>query len=520
MDAEDDKQERKSKVKLYKLLLVLYKMKLLSPFGLFKLVTAIAKEGTNLMALLRFAEKVYPEKIALVDDKPITFRELYRNSIKIAWFLLREFQVENGQKVAFLCRNHSFFIQSLFAVSRLGADIYFLNTEMSKERRKQLLEQHQFNLLIYDNELESLLEISQYEGKKMISSSGDFLETSEGVRLKRTSNSKLILLTGGTTGKSKLVPHKPSLFNYLNPFLGMITRLNLLQYKSAYIATPIYHGYGIAILLLFIALGKKVVVTKGVDTRKACELIYAEKIEVVTVVPLMLQKMLKHNPEALRSLKCIASGGAELNPKLVEETFRKLGEVLYNLYGTSEAGLNIIATPEDLKISSTTIGRTIKGVNLTVLDDDKREMKPGSIGQFCIKNSWSMTSRNNSWIETGDMGYQDFDGLFYLCGRMDDMVVSGGVNVYPVELEQILIRHPLVEDAAVIGMKDEEFGQRLKAFVLLDSKADIQKEDLIEWLRSRAARFQMPKEIVFIEQMPYTPLGKLDKKKLKNHPNC
>jgi len=127
-----------------------------------------------------------------------------------------------------------------------------------------------------------------------------------------------------------------------------------------------------------------------------------------------------------------------------------------------------------------------------------------------------MRNSNNSWIETGDLGYRDSKGYYFLSGRVDDMVVSAGENVYPVEIEQVLINHPQVEDVAVIGISDEVFGQRLKAFILPVKNASITKEELFDWLRYRVARFQLPKEIIFVNDMPYTSLGKLDKKHLKN----
>jgi acyl-CoA synthetase (AMP-forming)/AMP-acid ligase II len=324
-----------------------------------------------------------------------------------------------------------------------------------------------------------------------------------------------VLLTGGTTGNAKEAAHKPSLFNYLDPFVAFLARLKILTYHTAYIATPIYHGYGMAVLLLFCAVGKKVVIHSGFDAQQACRLIRERQVEVVTVVPLMLHKMIETNADDLKSLACIASGGAELNPKLVKETLSRLGEVLYNLYGTSEAGLNIIATPQDLSYSAHTIGSKIKGVRLKIVDDHKREVEVGRVGQFCIKNRWSMRNGAAAWIETGDLGYRDEKGYYYLCGRADSMIVSAGENVYPLEVEQVLLTHPQVEDAAVIGIQDEHFGQRLKALVVLVPQAETTKEELLKWLRSRLARFQMPKEIIFVDHLPYTQLGKLDKKLLK-----
>ena len=231
----------------------------------------------------------------------------------------------------------------------------------------------------------------------------------------------------------------------------------------------------------------------------------------------MIHKMLRTNIEDLKSLTCIASGGAKLNANLVRAVSSELGEVLYNLYGTSEAGLNIIATPQDLKCAVNTIGKEIKGVRLKVVNQEK-EVKDGEIGQFCIQNKWSMKNGKDPWIETGDLGYRDENGYYFLCGRTDDMVVSAGENVYPIEVEQILITHPYIEDVAVIGIDDEKYGQVLKAFVQLRLTENLTKEALVDWLRPSVARFQLPKEIIFVTNLPYTHLGKLDKKQLAKVP--
>lgn len=501
-----------------KLIIALYKIKLLSPLGLFRLITAFFKNGTNVMTLLQIAARTYGNKVSLVDEnETITYNQLLSQSENLSIILFEKYELRSGQKVGFFCRNHASLVKAIFAVSRLGADIYLLNPEMSKSQFKSHLERHNFDFLIYDSELNTVIEHANFPKEKVMSYHDDLPAINQFIRedvkklkLQRASMGKIILLTGGTTGTSKEAPHKPSIFTYINPFVSLLTRLKLMEYNPVYIATPIYHGYGVAVLFLFIALGKKVVIAKGFDAEKACNLIREHKVEVVTVVPLMIHKMLKHNPEALKSLTCIASGGAELNPKLAAEVFRKLGDVLCNLYGTSETGLNIIAAPEDLKYSVHTIGKRINGVPLKVLDQNKDEVMAGTIGQLCVKNSQA------AWIETGDVGYCDENGYYFLAGRKDDMIVSAGENVYPIELEQVLIHHPSVEDVAVIGVSDEQFGQRLKAFVQPVKEAHPTIEELYEWLSPRIARFQMPREIVFVEQLPYTVLGKLDKKSLKN----
>lgn len=510
-------------VRLMNLFVVLGKLGLLSPVGLYRFITAAGQSGVNLMMLLKIAARTYGQQIAIVDERErISFHQLLSQAECLSDVLRQTYGLTDGKKVGFFCKNHASLVKAIFAVAHTGADIYLLHAEMSPEQFNQLLGDHDLDLLVHDAELTSLIERSPY-AKARVLSYHDHLPainrlahtcTANKRTRYRTSASKLILLTGGTTGKAKKIAHKPSLFTYLPPFLALLTRLQLVRYQSAYLATPIYHGYGIAILLLCIALGKKTIVTAGFDAATACELIRTHEVEVVTVVPLMIAKMLKHNVEDLQSLACIASGGAELNPKLVAEVSSKVGAIVYNLYGTSEGGLTTIATPQDLQYSAKTIGKKIKHVPLYVLDHRKRKLGAGEIGQFCLRQPWSLRAGKRLWIETGDVGYRDAHGYYFLCGRTDDLVVSAGKNVYPIELERILLGHPGVEDAAVIGMRDDLFGQRLKAIVQPVANAELTKAALLEWLRPRAARHQMPKEIVFVERIAYTHLGKQDKKQL------
>jgi fatty-acyl-CoA synthase len=488
-------------------------MNILTPLGLYRLITAISRCGIGLMTLLFFAGRTYGNHVAIVDDKEeLTYKQLFEQSNLIAGHLFRDYGLKQGQKVGFLCRNHASMVKAIFAVSRLGADIYLLNTELSKGQIQNVINHHQFDLIVYDQEFQ----FEQSKGKIMsyherLPSIHNLHQTEANVKLKRTSRSRIILLTGGTTGPSKEVVHQPSLFYYLHPFLGLLTRLKLLQYKASYIATPIFHGYGVAVLLLFVALGKKVIVTQRFQAGKAGQIIRDYQVEVITVVPIMIRKLLHDDVDALKTLKCIASGSAELQPKLVEEIQGKLGDVLYNLYGTSEGGLTTIATPGDLRYSPKTIGKKINGLRLEILDNDKHPVNAGEVGQFCIE-----AGRKGKWVETGDLGYQDDKGYYFLKGRTDDMVVSGGVNVYPIDLEQLLALHPKIDDVAVVGIRDEEFGQRLKVYIQCAKGAAVTEEEIYDWLRPQIARFQTPKEMVFVDRVPYTAVGKPDKKRLKD----
>ncbi len=509
---------------MFNLLNILSQLNFLSPSNLGRLCLAIRQHGVNLMLLFALTEKTGDQKIALVDGREtINYEELKKRCEHLASLLAERYGIVKGHKVAFFCKNHASFVQGIFAASRLGADVYLLNCAMSQRQFDRLVQEHHFDFLIYDEEFRGLIEKSSYQHAKIVS----YHETQESInrlstsashrkaKLTASSSGKIVLLTGGTTGKPKQVVHRPSLFNFLNPFAALLNRLQLPTYNTAYIATPIYHGYGIAVLLSFIALGKKVVIQESFDAKSACALIRQHQVEVVTVVPLMVHKMLKHDQEALGSLACIASGGANLNPVLVSEVTNHLGNVLYNLYGTSEAGLNIIATPEDLYDHPDTLGKAIPGSRLQVVMDGK-EVEPGRVGQFCIRNTWSMRNSSNLWIETGDMGYRDENGYYFLCGRTDDLIISAGNNIYPSEIEAALCNHPSVEDVAVIGVDDVYAGQILKAYVQLYSDKQMTEEALLSWLRTRVAAYQIPREIAFVEELPYTPVGKLDRKRVQS----
>lgn len=514
------------------LLRTLFQLKLLTPMRLLRLVYVMLRYGTNVLALLRFATYNYLQETALVDDSStLSYEQLWEHAYGLALRLRHEYSLRQGHKVGVLCRNHAALVTSIFAISGVGADMYLLNAEMGESQLRALITKHDFDLLLYDEELRGQVVAIAYT-KAVLTAEAIHAWMQAGqpsaprtkrTRLPRTSMGKLVLLTGGTTGTPKTAAHRPSVVNYLHPFIAFVTRLGIARYKTAYIATPIYHGYGIAVLLLSITMGKKIVITRRFTAERACALIHQHRVEFITVVPLMLHKMLQHRPDDLRTLACIASGGAVLSPTLVTTTQQVLGDVLYNLYGTSESGLNIIATPADLRLSPQTVGRPIAGMDLHIVDTHKQIVRTGAIGQLCIRNDWSMHSRHATWIETGDMGYQDEQGLFYILGRADDMVVSAGENVYPIEVERVLLEHPLVADVAVIGVADEAFGQRLRAFVqprATDTEAGVAESiittaELLVWLRPRLARYQMPREIVLLDALPYTPVGKLDKKKLR-----
>ncbi|GAA4467579.1 AMP-binding protein [Nemorincola caseinilytica] len=503
----------------------LYRAGLLSPSGLYRLTGSFFHTGINPMALLRYAAKCSPGTPAITDEQEtITYHELFRQCTQLSFTLQRQHKVGPRQKVAIICRNHAALVHALFSVSYLGAHVYLLNAEMSAPQLATLIQQHAFDLIIHDADVREHIVACGYRGRTLHTyhPSGPSVHSICDTPVRhlprisgRARAGDIVVLSGGTTGGYKTAARRPGIVAFVQPFCSLLVHARLAHHGSVYIATPIYHGYGLAAMFISVLLGSHMFLTQRFHAPTACALIATHKIEVATLVPLMLHRMLGHDAHALHSLQCIISGGAPLHPALVRHTAATLGHKLFDLYGTSEAGICIMATPADLAHAPASIGRPVTGVQVRILDAQDRVVPLGMSGRICIRNAWSVTSAAGTWVETGDVGHMDTQGYIYLRGRVDDMIVSGGENVYPVTLEHVLLQHPHIREAAVIGVPDADFGQRLRAFIVVADGCGLTEDDLREWLARQVARYQLPRDIVFLQELPYTPLGKPDKRKLR-----
>lgn len=484
--------------------------------GILSIIRAVLLRGANLFTILEIRTKLNPDKVALIcDNNKYTYRDLYLNSIKLAGVLRNKYKLQPGHKVAILCSNHAAFLFSLFGVSAVGTDIYLLNVETSERRFADIVRSGKFDFIIYDTSISHYIKSTGCENKSLsnehieqIAASSDKPDFEVG----RIGRNRIVLLTSGTTGISVEAERRTKLFVYLKAFHSLVNKLCLIDRRSLYIATPAYHGFGLVTLLSAFALGKEVYLQSKFDAGEACKLISDYQIDAVTLVPTMLQRMLVRSTSSLQSLRCIISGGAALSPHIVVMVQDSLGDILFNLYGTSESSVSLIAKPQDLKYSPATIGRKLFGIGIRITDKEGKIVPKNVIGHIRIKSDWSVAP--SQWIDTGDLGYIDEKGYYFLKGRNDDMIVSGGENVFPSELENLLLEHPLIEEAIVTGIPDEEFGQRLKAFIVPKSHSSLTEEDVKIWLSTRAARYQMPKAIEFLSEIPLNSTGKPDKRKL------
>ena len=501
---------------MIKAIKALYTIKLFTFKGIWHLLMSFGSVGMNLMALLYIRQKLSPNQIAINEnDNCITYHTLYTQSQHLAKKLAMHCDIKPHQKIAIMANNHTIMIHTLFAIARLGADIYLLNTELSVNQLQNIQDAVKFDWIIHDPQISTLtnvksLPIDHLDQVSIYSLLNDnsLPNTSN---LKVTHFNKLTVLTSGTTGRFKMAGRNSKAQNFISPFYQLLMKLNLSKYNRVYIATPIYHGFGIATLCMSVLLGATIFINKRFDAVKVCQLINKYNIEVITLVPLMLSRMMNYSTTQLRSLRCIITGGAPIAVTLVQRTINQLGEVLYNLYGTSEAGICMIATPNDLINHPSTIGKPIPGLSTKLMNNGKEDAIKG---ELYIKCAWSTQGKN--WIATGDIAQKDRENNYYLNGRIDDMIVSGGENVYPFEIEQFLINHPDINDLAVISVNDEEFGQRLVAFVVLAAYAKQSEYTLKDWLKPQIARYQMPKKIYIIDELPMTHIGKVDRKQLIN----
>jgi fatty-acyl-CoA synthase len=274
-------------------------------------------------------------------------------------------------------------------------------------------------------------------------------------------------------------------------------------------------------------LGSTVVMRRRFDAEATLAAIAEQKVTTLIAVPVMLKRILEL-PEAVRrrydtgSLRIVISAAAPLSADLAAALSDEFGEVVHDLYGTTETGFGAIATPQDLREAPGTVGRPPHGTTLRILDDRDNEVPTGETGRIFVGSAMTFDGYSggggkevvDGMMSTGDLGHLDDVGRLFIDGREDDMIVSGGENVFPAEVEDVLARHPDVEDVAVLGVADEEFGQRLRAFVVTAEGSGAGEDELKAHVKSSLARYKVPREIVFTGEIPRNPTGKVLRRKL------
>ncbi|HOB49038.1 MAG TPA: long-chain-fatty-acid--CoA ligase FadD2 [Mycobacterium sp.] len=493
-----------------------------------------------------------PHRTALIDDEgSMTFRELDQASHAVANGLLG-MGVKGGDGVAILARNHRWFLIANYAAARVGARTILLNTEFSGPQIRDVAAREGAKVIIYDDEYTEAVKLAEAplgklralgnnpdaadssasaSGEEPSGSSDETLaeliaRSSKAPAPKATKRSSIIILTSGTTGTPKGANrHAPPT---LAPIGGVLSHVPFKAGEVTSLPSPMFHALGYLHATIAMTLGSTLVLHRRFRPQTVLEDVPKHKVTAIVVVPVMLSRMLDalekmdKRPD-LSSLRIIFVSGSQLGAELATRAMKDIGPVIYNLYGSTEIAFVSIARPQDLKKNPATVGPIIKGVKVKILDDHGKEVPQGQVGRIFVGNFFPFEGYTggggkeviDGLMSSGDVGYFDADGLLYVSGRDDEMIVSGGENVFPAEVEDLISGHPHVVEATAVGVEDKDFGARLRAFVVPKEGAELTEEAIKEYVRDHLARYKVPREVIFLTELPRNPTGKILKRELR-----
>lgn len=340
----------------------------------------------------------------------------------------------------------------------------------------------------------------------------------------------VIVYTSGTTGKPKGA-NRAWRKTGLESVADMMLQVGMRADDRHLVVCPLYHSAAPAFVAIMLSLGATVVLMNHFDAEAALDLIQRERVTCSLMVPTMLVRM-ANLPQATRdrydtsSLRWVMSGAAPLTTEAARRFMDAFGPLLWNFYGATETGLVTLAGPGDHVGRPGTIGRMLRGNEIRLLGDDGRDVPRGEIGELYARNSTlisgyhrnaeaTSSAQRDGFFSVGDLGRVDADGYYFLESRKHDMVISGGVNIYPREIEDHLHAHPAILEAAVIGVPDPEWGETLRAFVVVRDGERVSEAEVIAFCREGLADFKRPRQVTFLPELPRNPTGKVLKRELR-----
>jgi fatty-acyl-CoA synthase len=465
----------------------------------------------------------------------LTFAELDEQVDRLA-NALRSRGLGPGSSIGILCRNHRGPLITAFAASRGGMTAIWLNTSFSPRQAKEVAEREGVELLVHDAEFaEMVAEIEPEQGRIVcMTDSGDEDELDRLIAqgdpnppAAPAKPGRIVLLTSGTSGTPKGAPRSEPR-GLIVPG-SLLERLPMRAREANVIAPPLFHGTGLIIALLSISLGSNTVLRRRFDAETFLDDIEQNRATGVCVVPVMLQRVIALGEEEVKrhdlsSLRVVFCAGSALPAEVALKATELLGEVIYNLYGSTEVAVATLATPKDVREAPTSVGKPALGSRVKIYDKEDHELPTGEQGRIFVGTSMPFEGYtgggNKDIIEgllsTGDIGHIGEDGRLYIDGRDDDMIVSGGENVFPGEVEELLVTHRAIADAAAFGVEDEDFGQRLKAYVVLkDGQDGVSEDEVKKFVKDNLANYKVPRQVIFIDELPRNPTGKVLKRELK-----
>ena len=478
----------------------------------------------------------YPDDPMIVDELgTLSYSEVSFRTNALAHSLADAGVVE-GDGVGIMCRNHRGFVEATIAVSKLGADALYLNTAFAGPQLAKVAQREKPRALIYDEEFGGLLEEAGKRRKRFVAwhdsdscadpTLDELIRAGDaGDVVPPAREGRVTILTSGTTGTPKGASRGNP--QSLDPVVSLLSAIPLKTRQVSHIAAPLFHSWGLAHFSLGLVLGTTYVLRRKFDPEACLATVARYRCDSLVVVPVMMQRILEL-PEQTRakydvsSLKVVAASGSALPGDLATDWMNAFGDTLYNLYGSTEVAWASIATPEHMRAAPGTAGRPPRGTLVKLLDENGEEVPEGQPGRIFVTNEMLFEGYTGggskevigAFMSTGDVGRFDADGRLFVEGRDDEMIVSGGENVFPKEVEDTLARHDAVSEAAAIGVDDGDFGQRLRAFVVLEQGRDASEDELKSHVKQNLARYKVPREIWFIEELPRNATGKVVKREL------
>ncbi|WP_062982437.1 AMP-binding protein [Nocardia anaemiae] len=506
-----------------------------SPATSIKQVRSLAKWGFNLAGGYAAGAAHSPDRMAVVDDSGTrTFAQMHERTNALAG-AMATLSLGSGDAVGLLSRNHAGMVETMVAAGKLGVDVALLNAGLSGRRIEEIVQRHRLSALFVDGDLEQLVrylhtDLPRFntDGRPPVpgrSTIDDLIAMGQSEFRIPAQPGRLIVLTSGSSGTPKGArrPH-PKGFGTI---AALLSRIPLTMDAAMLIPAPLFHTWGLAGLQLSTALRATVVLPERFDAEDCLRLVAEHQVESMIVVPTMVNRILDL-PTAVRarydtsSLRTVISCGAPLAGATVLRFMDTYGEILYNVYGSTEVSWATIATPDDLRTAPTTAGRPPLGTRVAVLGPDQRPVPIGVTGHIFVGNHMLFDGYVNSappteadgMLDTGDLGYLDVAGRMFIAGRDDEMIISGGENVFPRPVEEALAHLPQVSEVAVVGVPDIEFGQRLAAFVVKREGAGLDSDMIRSYIRHRLSRFSVPRDVTFLNALPRGETGKILKRLL------
>lgn len=518
----------------------------LRPAGLRVMVKGLMRERQSPSLIYRIHAANKPDAIALVwRDQRLSWRELDERLDRIAHALSRR-GLQRGQSVLLMMRNRAEFVQMQAACSRLGAPAVSVSWRSTASELVYLANHCGARFLATEADLlpaveKALPELHALSLDRVVvcgdrqkgALAFDDLVADRAPKVEDSAadeDAAVVVYTSGTTGKPKGAVRKFPKDTFVAA-MAFIAETPMRVDDVHLVACPLYHSTAFGFLALSHLLGGTAVIMDEFKPDLFLEAIARHRVNSTAIVPTMLHRVLSLDPEIIerhdtRSLRVVFSGGAPLPAPLAIDFMDRFGDVVFNFYGATETGLVTLAKPADLRAAPGTIGHAVDGNEIRLLDEHGHEVPVGKVGELYVKNSMLVAgyhaddqatrqSMKAGFFSVGDLARRDAEGRYFIEGRKRDMIISGGVNVYPAEVEGVLEHHPDVAEVAVVGVADREWGERVRAFVVRKPGSALDEGALKAWARERLAGPKVPRDFRFVDGLPRNPTGKVLKRELR-----